>query len=832
MKGDLPIVHRAIFGDVRGAHNLVAASTGAPEPVLSDLASKYTDRLLPTEVPWIPYTCGFPLRECYVVTRTFSVKATRSGMVETHAAMVPLQSVDSCTLSSLLQLLPNEPRSSPSAPIDTATFDPHADDGLSSMPSGYPSVVRLLLEGPVPVWLGQEGFEETVSFLWRNLWSAARRNLRFRVSAELNDLIDWPASLVCTPKGLRANWNEQHFVDQTATALHDPSMCEAYLLALPAGRELADARARLQFSPASITGLKRLEQYIKMGQTDTADSIRAAVRLLNAMAPHAEQMRDEKESVFSKLVHKTIDGTENDVLGLRNLDISGFATAPQGLRHAIAAWLRVRVAETSGGTHVAKAILLTNHPWKHEADAALSDAFESWTRKHAALLWHWWSTEPALVTPSEILLPKQVGDAERDLASTMPTVVGKDLRDPVLAMSMHRGWYLLHGAVLVAAPDLTTLEKFRRQIEVEAVAQNLSGLQLIADNVEVSEMLSAALELKDARLLTLTGQAAAQVPALMANIDASSSAWRAIWNSYIQAGRQPFEGIAQPTVAAHALMDALLAGSTIPGELLERIASDAQTDLAMYARRRDLWRVLEPAVAGKALQIAAHTWLARFLADPTFDPQRLETELQDAVIACWRSSLSLATATSLPSLWDRFSALLTEADFLNWVATHSEPLTKFEATAIGRLVSQHRWANAAKELAKRLRYGRSDLGAAVHECSSLLGFWDRWYVTLFTPQPVVTVDEWWNAWFELSIRLYSRGVEDNNIWTDADGEVSRVRQGTGREQWGHALDLLRKGGAGGTMTVEGLLHEMRKDFQANSELAQLESIYLSQIRTL
>src|SRR5207245_2030313 len=132
---------------------------------------------------------------------------------------------------------------------------------------------------------------------------------------------------------------------------------------------------------------------------------------------------------------------------------------------------------------------------------------------------------------------------------------------------------------------------------------------------------------------------------------------------------------------------------------------------------------------------------------------------------------------------------------------------------------------AAAELARLLHYGRKDLAAAVYECSSLLGSWERFCVSLFTPRPVITVDEWWNVWLELSNRLYPWGIQDNNIWTEADGDVSRVKQGSGREQWGHALDLLRKGGGGGEMTIEGLLHEMRKDFQANPDLELLENIY-------
>lgn len=832
MRGDLPIIHRAIFGDVKGAHNLIAASPGAPEPVLSDLASRYTDRLLPTEVSWEPYLCGFPLKGYYVVTRTFPVKATRSGMVQTHAAIVPLLNIDASLLSSMIRALPNEPRSSPapSAPIDAITLEPRSDDELPSMPNGYPSVVRLLLEGRVPIWLGQHGFEEVVSFLWRNLWPEARRDLRFRISAEPNDLTDFPATLVCTPKALRGNWNQQQFVDQTAALPQNPSMSEAYLLALPAGRPLADIRERLQFSPAAITGLKRLEQYITMLQTDTADSLRTAVRLLNAMAPQTDQLRVEKGAALGRLAQKTIDGTEDDVLGFRNLDLSGFATAPQSLRNAIAGWFRVRIAQDPGGAEVAKAIFLANHPWKQMAIAAVADAFGPWTRRHATLLWNWWAAEPALVAPCEVLIPEQRDDVEGDLASTMPALIAKELREPVLGFSRSRGWYLLHSAVLACAPDLMAVEKLRCQVEAEPDPVSVNGLDLLVSRLDATEMFAAALVLQDSRLLTFAGQAAARSPVLISNIDASNPAWRAIWLSYIEAGRQLFDGIIQPTVPAHAVMDAVVAGSTVPGHLLERIAIDAQSDLTTYGRRRELWRTLPPTVSKQALQITSATWLTRFLADPTFDPQPLEPELEGAVIARWRSSPSLATAASLSGFWDRFSALLTEADFLTWLDSYRKPLTSFEAVAIGRIVSQHGWAATAAELAKRVRYGRNDLVAAVYEVSSLLGYWDRFYVSLFTTRPIITIDEWWNLWLDLSSKLYPWGVEDNNIWFDADGDVSRVRQGSGREQWGYGLDLLRKGGAGGTMTVEGLLHEMRKDFRANSDLTLLENIYLKQFR--
>ena len=316
----MPTVHRAIFGEVKGAHDLIASSPGAPEPVLSDLASHYTDRLLPTEIPWQPYSSGFPVRGYYVVTRTFAVKGSRGGMVQTHAAIVALESLGKTTLWGLLQSLPSEALS---PVLEPAAIDIEhllaPNDEPAEMPIGYPSLVRMLLDGKVPIWSGQDGFEGIAAYLWRNLWPDARRELRFRICAGPNDLKDLPATFICTPAALRSNWKDQDFVDPAVTLVQDPSLSESYLLGLPGGRAFGELRDRLNFSPPQIAGLKRLEQYARMRQEGTVDSIRAAVRILNVMFPGVEQAATEKASALGVLVQKTIEGSDQDVLALRNL---------------------------------------------------------------------------------------------------------------------------------------------------------------------------------------------------------------------------------------------------------------------------------------------------------------------------------------------------------------------------------------------------------------------------------------------------------------------------------------------------------------------------------
>jgi hypothetical protein len=136
----------------------------------------------------------------------------------------------------------------------------------------------------VQCWRGEcrygsvnEASSQLVAFLWYRLWPEARRELRFRVSAETNDLADWPATLVCPPIPLRMHWDARNFIDQTTTKLLNPSLSEAYLLGLQDGQSMGAAGERLQLSLPSIAAVSRLEQYVTMLEKDTADGVRVAV---------------------------------------------------------------------------------------------------------------------------------------------------------------------------------------------------------------------------------------------------------------------------------------------------------------------------------------------------------------------------------------------------------------------------------------------------------------------------------------------------------------------------------------------------------------------------
>ncbi len=283
----------------------------------------------------------------------------------------------------------------------------------------------------------------------------------------------------------------------------------------------------------------------------------------------------------------------------------------------------------------------------------------------------------------------------------------------------------------------------------------------------------SAIELNDDRLSKLAGHAAARTPTLMTNLDPAMPSWRNVWLARIQSGGHLFDGVAQPASAAHILFDAVIGGAIIAPELLDRVARSAEADLCGYQRRPDLWQHLPDSASQEILELTAREWLERFFRDPEFDRPAIEPALRDRVLEYWRQMPGRASWTNVSALWDRFEPQLSERDMLTWLSGYPNRLATIESRAFGEVVAKKGWSRTANELYTLALYrGRRDLYAALCEWSGLLGFWAQCNVSLWATRPVITKDQWWDAWLELSQGLYPKGVDENDIWCRADGDLS------------------------------------------------------------
>ncbi len=442
---------------------------------------------------------------------------------------------------------------------------------------------------------------------------------------------------------------------------------------------------------------------------DTSDSIRTAVRLMKAMFPEPAQCDVEKASLLTSLAQKTIEGTEQDVVALRNLDVSAFSDGPFNLHKIIMVWLTRQVAQGHGGVIVGRSILLENHPWKQTADKALADAFNMWSLSHARLIWNWWISDPALIAPSEVLISEQFHGVEDDLRQSLPADIPSSVRPELLRMCSNKRFYLLCSAILVRASDLSAIDKFRASIGNGRGSCASSRLSEIANGVSGTDLVDVALTIQDARIIDLAGIAVTRDPGLLRGLDAHDPGWRAVWISALEKGHGLFDGISQPTIAAHAAFDAMLAGSIIPPFLIEKLAISPSSDMIAYSRHSELWNTLPAATRKKSVTTAAEGWLSRFSSDPGLSSCTLEPELEQEVIVLWRSSPARLSPVSLLEFWQRFSSILTEGDFEKWLSSYHSQLTSLEAIGIGKLVYKNDWGRAAQELIRKARSGRNDL---------------------------------------------------------------------------------------------------------------------------
>ncbi len=80
----------------------------------------------------------------------------------------------------------------------------------------------------------------------------------------------------------------------------------------------------------------------------------------------------------------------------------------------------------------------------------------------------------------------------------------------------------------------------------------------------------------------------------------------------------------------------------------------------------------------------------------------------------------------------------------------------------------------------------------------------------------------WKALEAVLVNLYPSGPRDQEVWSRAGGDLSRLAfQANGRAAWHAALRTLQQGGGGRNITFASLLEIAKDDFDNNTELTQL-----------
>jgi hypothetical protein len=838
------LIYQAIYGEKQKGHSFLAASPGAPD--ICKEIRPFTDRpsYVPPGIVWTPYLSGYPHKQFYILSRTFpDTQVTRPGMVFTHCLLLPIEQAIQCNdLSIIISHLYKEPLKDSYLETLNIVVD-NSEGSAEEYPNGFLNLLSQMLQrekSDLPVvWIGQEGFSESVTALWRYLWPEARQALSFRLSFDPQDTEQQQLTLVYTPEALASRW--RNFTTVSASDSHKPeTLTEKYILGAPEAKPLHDLIKELSIAPKSFSDLSRIErchkylESLKEGNMG-CDAICSLARTIGSISPLPEHGERVKNLVIRELAQATVQGRANDVLALRNFQLQPYSSGEKVIGNAIATWITNAFTQVDGISHeellgILAEAFSTSPPtkWSHAVHKGLSDAFEPWRDVTAKRVWSLWEFEPNFIRRlGEYIQPS--AKVDKSLSLSTPRKLDATLGGMIVDYAFSSGMIRLYAAALCSTyePEVT----INKYLQVPSEKKFREGISIITKRVPNELILSSVLKLEDDRLIEVTGELCKSNPKLLSEFDPSSSVWRRIWLRAVQAGSPLWKGNKNPTDVVYSLLNLSPSSSSIEYELLKLIGHTPQANLLDHPDRSNMWTVLPQSIRKLYLTATATSWLDAFFSGDTIQGN-VESVLEEEVVSEFvrrfdpTNQNCIQILVSFSERISRFKEWAFRSALEKWLDS-KQPLKILDGKALGQLIARRRWDGTANLVFTVYRHGRrEDLRPIIKESSSLLGWKTR--VQLFLSGELeftLSEDEWWEAFAEIAAYIYQWGPEDKEIWSRAGGEYHSVRSGNAKEKWHDALLELRQGGGGRKITVERLLKKMIEDYPKNDALKLIYESY-------
>ncbi|WP_415766457.1 effector-associated domain EAD1-containing protein [Pseudomonas sp. ZB1P45] len=810
-------VEEAIYGEVKGGHDLRAAS-GNRQFAL-DIASRLDlPDTAPPGVSWSPYVSGFSLGDRYVIARTFiDTSAPRSGMVLSHALIMPLtELIEFQNLNSLFGRLVT----SIDQVITPVGFSLEKDELLPESSIDLIGAANALTgrgSGPV-VRLGTEGFELLAASIWASLWPEARANFGFRLSFGPADIVENAVpTLVCTPVSLAARWSRFRVLNGEDQV---PASTSAEFLA-----GIADPKPILEFGQeigADIQHLSQLpflEQAHKtLSRTVGLDDFLTAIRLVEKLSPDSMKGCEKKKVIAVGLTAHVSSARPGQILSMRNLRLSGFPVIPE-LWQEVESWLTARHFDQGDDELMGQMIAsATNRDaavesWRVAVGQGIAAAARVDAQYFPRALWRWIRVRPELLDAIFVLLPTE-RSVELLVASSTPEKLSSSLGTALLQQLLARSWLAVHGAVL-SALDCPT-EAVRRQIKIDVSVADKTGIEFALRFASPAQVLECAVQLEDSRLIDLAADSVISKPEIFAGSQCSEVAEQKIWDAAIRRNGNLWRAPSSPFSVRDKVLEGLIGGGKIHIPLLQSLARTPLADLSDFARREKVWMKLEASLQREYLNATSVGWLRRVTEmGAPFAPDAV---LKLAILRHAELDVTLLdAASSIASRVQIVEALedFGEQRFLLWfeaILSQNTALPSSDVERLGQLVQRRGWQRVVDEMLARYLGHRTDLKPALRICLSMLGVFTRWMLNLSAPTPA----EKWESFVQLAAELYPSGPDHDELWSRAGGTNSDLpKSGTGRSIWLSVIGQMRNGR--GPLPAR-LLLQMKQDYPTNAQL--------------
>ncbi|HEU5375797.1 MAG TPA: CHAT domain-containing protein [Ktedonobacteraceae bacterium] len=753
-------IYQAIFGEKNNRHTTLCSNLDDYD-LLSELEFS-TDRPL-SPGHWSPYTSGYSLKKYYILLRIAPDKdslSTRGGWRIAHALIFPQEEISQWSnLMQLIRLLPESPiRQENLLPLKL--IESEVEDII--MPAAFPKLVHSLVQSGhtkgTLVWVGNEGFLEALHILWRNVWASARTDISFTSSYRPQD-VDDHFKFVATPVEYIDQWREYESV-KSSDVCHTSSDVEHLLLGRGDIQNLEVFMRKTGIEQMSLSKIGAIHQaynyYSLPGWESSLETVRPLARLIARIAPGPASADEIKSQIIASLRTLTIQGTTEDILALRNFDLTPFREQDIFFTSVIQAWATRHFAplQMEHALDIAK-LLEGRHPknrkgWNESINQVIQDLLanpSTWTNKIARIVWKIWLEKPALIVEvAAFFSNKQV--IESYLVSACPRRITEASGKNVQSLATGRKWFRLHAAATAAyIDDIYTALQQQKQVDMELEYKD--GIRELvtyyANAKSAPEILEILVKNAEKRSYVVAGELCAQYPALLRSLDFSQSAIVEILINAFQYSESLLKEAAISSEVVYKLLDIWLEDGSVPTNILEQIGHSKYSDLTEYSRRQEVWEPLRSIsynLVKNYLSATAKGWLIFFKKQRGFGvglEEPLANALRDSLyLHDFISSSSFVDIELILRLFTLLEGKLKVWEFERWFLEKQlyRKVNAENATAIGQFIAENRWESPVRKLAIYVEdHPQSNWTFALEECHHLLFKRRSFFSSLFGPEP-------------------------------------------------------------------------------------------------
>jgi hypothetical protein len=834
------VVHQAICGEQHKAWDLIATtlddwSTAKKIAFRTDLQDSP-----PSGIDWSPALRGFLYENHYLIIKTYIDKSpdVRKGRVFSHCLIIAEADLKHLNDISPLLLLfkPNIDKgiSLTTVELDLSSSEPPLMDAVLEQRFNkiYQNFINLETYKNTIVWVGKKNFDSSIARFWQLLDHNQRSQLNFGMNFNPVEIPKDKINFITVPETLEPKFENQNYclIKKNDSAILT-EFAEQYL----AGDEnyknrLAAFAQDFEFDSFTLKDLatiaKGVNTYEKLDTITDHRVLNTYANIVAKYSPDQAKGGAAKKKLLTVLSKQFETADTKGISLLRNFPVESFKDSQNLLIKLIEKWVEqnfLSLEEPHNEPWLLQTLQMTNDTWWFKAfKGRFNIFFTKPTQKTAKVIWAR-SESFEFVKLIFGLIPDSVA-VQAMLKSSMPAKIKISAINTIKPFVVKKKWFSLYACLLKKGYSFE--DAVMQLLKVDKLETSIDGVKAIIEGASSAQIVNVAVVNGDKRLIDIASSRIKTSPVLLKPLKIDQINWQRIWVSVLNKGLKLEQGVENLKETIYGFLDTLVKKKNYEIELLTQISNSDYGNILNYPKRNLVWDKVPENIRETLLVKTSSSFLDQLSRNSTIsvpDDRVLSDYIKDKAIGTFLYYNRNNIKSALP-IFIKYN--LPENTIKVFIDNYFGAIDVVDATQLGQLALKKQFTNLANAIYDKTSQHKN-FRIALDECSSLLDFLHRGaaWVKGKIKKIDVDADEWWEAFIELSYKLYSSGPTENKIWKQADGEeYDLLTKGTGKEVWIAALHKLRKKECAG-ITVKKLLKKMKQEHKNSTELETLKDLY-------